>query len=150
MWKVCNVKKKKINQKSWIVVNSKICLFLSTTLLCKQCGEWESKENFFSSQVFDKEKKKYSPSIDLIATTVYTRDGFQNFQDWRFKSNFININRASTFFIGQSAKETRELEIVRNWEFKKISLVIFLIQSIVFINLSHLFAVNQLVFINSL
>ena len=62
-------------------MNSKICLLLSTTLLCKQCGKWESKENFFSSQVFDKGKKKYSPSIDLIVTTVYTRDGFQNFQD---------------------------------------------------------------------
>ena len=96
-------------------MNSRICILF---LLGKQRGWWQSKENFFSSQVSDKEKKKYSPFADFIATAVSIRDGFQNFQDWRFKSNFININRASTFFIGHSAKETRELEIVRNWEFK--------------------------------
>ena len=62
-------------------MKGRICLLLSTTLLCKQCGEWESKENFFSSQVSYKEKKKYSPSVDFIATAVSTRGGFQNFQD---------------------------------------------------------------------
>ena len=55
--------------------SSRICL-----LLCKQRGEWENKENFFSSRVPDKEKKKCSPSADFIATTVSTRDRFQNFQ----------------------------------------------------------------------
>ena len=127
MWKVCNVKKKSINQKSWLVVNSRIFLLLSTTLLCKQRGEWESKENFFSFQVSDKEKKKYSPSIDFNATVVSTRDGFQNFQDGRFKIDSSptssSINRVTSLFIRQSAKEARELEEVKKdkaWDSEKL------------------------------
>ena len=97
--------------------NSRICL-----LLCKQRGEWENKENFFSSRVPDKEKKKYSPSADFIATIVSTRDGFQNFQYWRFKIDSSptssSINRATSLFIRQSAKEAKELEEVKKREFE--------------------------------
>ena len=71
----------------------------------------------FSFQVFDKEKKNYSPSADFIATTVSTRDGFQNFQDGRFKIDSSptssSINRATSLFIRQSAKEARKLEVVK-------------------------------------
>ena len=42
-------------------MNSRICLLLSTILLCKQRGEWESKENFFSSQVSNKKKENILP-----------------------------------------------------------------------------------------
>ena len=58
------------------------------SLLCKQRGGWQSKENFFSSQVSDMEKKKYSPSIDFIATAVSTRDGFQNFSRLKIQYSF--------------------------------------------------------------
>ena len=96
---------------------------MTTTLLCKQCGEWEGKENFFSSQVFDKEKKKYSPSPDFIATAVSTRDGFQKFQDWRFKIDSSPTSSSINIFIRQSAKKARKLEVVkkeRAWDSEKL------------------------------
>ena len=69
-------KEKNPHQKPWIVMNSRICILF---LLGKQRGWWQSKENFFSSQVSDKEKKKYSPFANFIDTAVSKRDGFQNF-----------------------------------------------------------------------
>ena len=103
---------------------------LSTTLLCKQRREWQSKDNFLSSKVSDKGKKKYSPNF--IAIVVFTHDGFQKFSRLKICPTSPSINRVTSLFIRQSWKSSeessrenlekvqKESEIVRNWEFKKI------------------------------
>ena len=101
----------------------------------------------------DEKEKKGRRQEEFTLCTLhasYTWKRIQNFfkiEDSKvlFKSKASPINRASTFFIRQNSEDSlreslekvqKGSEIVKNWEFKQFSLVIFLIQSVVFINLS--------------